>query len=218
MPELNEPIPHTRVQQMADAAELFAQNLDGVGLEYLEGRGLGSIARTAGIGFVPEDVPPQWGKYARMLSIPYFTVDGEVVSIRFRTIDPEDERPKYLQPPGSDITIYNMPALTRPSSSIIITEGELDCLTLEAQGYTAIGIPGANAWKRHYARALDGFPSVIAWGDPDDAGKKFNEEILSSIRRATTAHLPVDINEAAQSPTGFIEIHRAFTKAGGRKQ
>lgn len=203
---------------MTEAAKTFHHSLAGPALEYLEGRGLAGVAERAGLGFVPGDADPEWDRYIGMLSIPYFTVDGEVVSIRFRTIDPEDERPKYLQPPGSDITIYNMPALTRPSSSIIITEGELDCLTLEAQGYTAIGIPGANAWKRHYARALDGFPSVIAWGDPDDAGKKFNEEILSSIRRATTAHLPVDINEAAQSPTGFIEIHRAFTKAGGRKQ
>lgn len=216
MTELHEPIPHARVRQMTEAAELFAQNLEGPGMEYLETRGLGGIAKQAGLGYVPEDVPPEWERYRHMLSLPYRTLDGEVVSIRFRTIDADDPRPKYLQPPGSELCIYNMPALANPTSSVCITEGELEALTLMSQGYTAIGIPGANAWKRHYSRALDGFPIVIAWGDPDEAGKKFNEEILSSIRRATTAHMSADINDTAQTPMGFAEIAQAFGRAGGK--
>lgn len=202
---------------MTEAAEKFRRSLGDSARAYLDGRGLLGAAHGAGLGEVPDDGDPQWAKYVGMLAIPYYTLDREVVSIRFRTIDPDDSRPKYLQPPGSEITIYNMPALAKPSSSVIITEGELDCLTLAGQGYTAIGVPGANAWKRHYSRALDGFPTVIAWGDPDDAGRKFNEEIVASIRRATTAHLTADINDTAQTPMGFVEIAQAFRRAGGRE-
>lgn len=214
--ELQEPLPSSRVRHMTEAAKMFQDSLGGSALEYLEARGLAGVAGQAGLGVVPGDAGPEWEKYSGMLAIPYFTVDGEVVSLRFRTLEDDDPRPKYLQPSGSDITIYNMPALNRPTRSVIITEGELDALTLESYGYTAIGIPGANAWKRHYARALDGFGAVIAWGDPDEAGKKLNEEILSSIRRATTAHLNADINDTAKnSPMGFAEIAQAYARAGG---
>ena len=152
-----------------------------------------------------------------MLSIPYLTVDREVINIRFRTIDPEDGRPKYLGLPALDTTPYNMPALARNSKTVIITEGELDCLTLEGLGYTAISIPGSNNWKPHYARALDGFQRVIVAGDPDEAGQKFNETIMSSIRRATAMHLKQDINDTAMQPGGFLEIGAAFDRAGGEK-
>jgi len=203
---------------MTEAATLFQESLGDAGREYLEGRGLAEVAGAAGLGLVPGDVGPEWQKYAGMLSIPYLTVDREVISIRFRTIDPDDQRPKYLQPPGSEISIYNMPALARNHKTIIITEGELDCLTLEAYGYTAIGMPGANSWKPHYARALDGFQRVIVAGDPDDAGQKFNETIMSSIRRATAMHLKADINDTASQPGGFLEIAEAFARAGGEKE
>jgi len=202
---------------MTEAAKTFQASLGDAGREYLEGRGLLEVAERAGLGRVPGDPGPEWGRYAGMLAIPYLTVDREVVSIRFRSIDPERGGPKYLQPPGSEITIYNMPTLASNSRTVIITEGELDCLTLTSLDYTAIGMPGANAWKPHYSRALDGFERVIVAGDPDDAGQKFNETIMSSIRRATAMHLKADINDTANEPGGFLEIAEAFAKAGGKR-
>lgn len=530
--ELLQPLPASRVEHMTEAAKTFAASLDDEGREYLEGRGLAEVAAAAGLGRVPGDSGPEWERYVGMLSIPYLTVDREVVSIRFRTIDPEDSRPKYLQPPGSETSIYNMPALARNHKTVIVTEGEClpggaevltpggwtrfdeldpeaevaqwdggelrfvkplahirkpysgemvryqnsqrfvsvttpghgmpgvtatgavkkyaaesdvpysrsiprggvldgpgtglsrdelalmlaisadaairepkgggrreprgrfyyvfgfrkerkverlegilerlgikfgsepiaggyrsicfsstpgvewmqrelphhllssmsaderefclaemaewdgnrvagrnqteyssklrsnaewmqtlahtagrvstvmersnshgtwfktsvlhgksttswqgldkarvmeefdgevfcvqvpsgyflvrqegcisvtgncDALTLEALGYTAIGMPGANSWKPHYSRALDGFQRVIVAGDPDEAGQKFNETIMSSIRRATAMHMKADINDTANQPGGFLEIAEAFAKAGGSK-
>ena len=216
--ELLEPLPASRVQHMTEAAKMFQASLDDEGQEYLEGRGLLGVAPGAGLGRVPADAGPEWQRYVGMLSIPYLTVDREVVSIRFRTMDPGDERPKYLQPSGSETSIYNMPALARNHKTVIITEGELDCLTLEALGYTAIGMPGANSWKSHYSRALDGFQNVIIAGDPDDAGQKFNETIMASIRRSTVMHMKADINDTARQPAGFLEIAEAFARAGGEKE
>ena len=202
---------------MREAATMFQESLGDVGREYLEGRGLAGVALGAGLGRVPDDPGVEWERYRGMLSIPYLTVDREVINIRFRTIDPEDGRPKYLGLPALDTTPYNMPALARNQKTVIITEGELDCLTLEGLGYTAISIPGSNNWKPHYARALDGFQRVIVAGDPDEAGQKFNETIMSSIRRATAMHLKQDINDTAMQPGGFLEIGAAFDRAGGEK-
>ena len=217
MPELLQPLPASRVQHMTEAAKEFQASLGDAGREYLEGRGLAEVAGAAGLGLVPGDTSPEWEKYKGMISLPYLTVDREVVGIRFRTIDPNDPRPKYLQPPGSETSIYNMVALARNHKTIIVTEGELDCLALEALGYTAIGMPGANSWKPHYSRALDGFQKVIVAGDPDEAGQKFNETIMSSVRRATAMHLKQDINDTALKPGGFLEIAEAFSRAGGER-
>lgn len=218
MQEIQQPLPDSRVRHLTEAATTFNQSLGDVGRQYLEARGLADVAEEAGLGLVPGDPGPEWAKYAGMLSIPYLTVEREVVSIRFRTIDPDDSRPKYLQPGGSDVTIYNMPALARNHKTIIITEGEMDCLALEKLGYTAIGMPGANSWKSHYARAIDGFQRVIVAGDPDEAGQKFNETIMSSIRRATPMHMKKDINDTAMEPMGFMEIAEAFSRAGGERE
>lgn len=150
-----------------------------------------------------------------MLSIPYLTVDREVVGIRFRTIDPDDSRPKYLGLPGAETTIFGMPALLNRSETVIVAEGEMDVIALAQLGYTAIGIPGANNWKPHYSRVLDSFQRVIVAGDPDDAGQKFNETVMGAIRRATSMHLKQDINDTALDPMGFAEIAQAFARAGG---
>lgn len=212
-----EPLPASRVQHLTEAATLFQKSLGGAGQAYLEGRDLLEVGRGVGLGEVPEDVGIEWQKYVGMISIPYLTVDREVINIRFRTIEPDDPRPKYLGLPGLDTTPYNMPALARNSRSIIITEGELDCLTLESLDYTAIAIPGASNWKPHYSRALDGFQRVIVAGDPDEAGQKFNETITSSIRRATVMHMKKDINDTALQPGGMFEIAEAFARAGGER-
>lgn len=200
---------------MTEAAKSFSRSLDAGAEEYLEGRGLLEAARAAGVGLVPGDPDPEWSRYRNMLSIPYLTVDREVVGIRFRTIDPDDSRPKYLGLPGAETTIFGMPALLNRSETVIVAEGEMDVIALAQLGYTAIGIPGANNWKPHYSRVLDSFQRVIVAGDPDDAGQKFNETVMGAIRRATSMHLKQDINDTALDPMGFTEIAQAFARAGG---
>lgn len=192
----------------------FHQSLGGDAQEHLVARGLEKAGAAFGLGSVPGD-DPEWSQYAGMLAIPYWNPKGECVTIRFRATR-QDAKPKYLQPAGSDITIYNLKALKSPSNTIVVTEGEFDCMTLSLMGFAAIGIPGANAWKHHYARLLDGFENVIAWGDPDDAGKKFNEDIMRSVRRAVPARLSGDINDIYNTDDGFVAITTAFQRAGGQ--
>lgn len=208
-------MPDSRVRLLTEATRTFQASLDDTARTYLASRDLGDAPEMYGVGLVPGEPEPEWAQYTGMLAIPYYTVEKQVVSIRFRTIDPDDRRPKYLQPPGSEITIYNMPALAKRSKTIIITEGEIDCMTLDKMGYAAIGMPGANSWKPHYARALDSYERVIVWGDPDEAGQKFNETIMASIRRATSAHLVADINDTYRQDGGMFQIIDAFERAGG---
>lgn len=211
---LSAPLSDSRVELLTTAARTFSASLGGAALAHLTERGLADTAVEHGLGSVPGDTTPEWKPYVGMISIPYLTMDGECVAIRFRNLT--EGGPKYLQPAGSSLSVYNLQAVASTQRTIVITEGEFDCLVLAKLGYAAIGMPGASSWKPSYARLIDGFDKVIAWGDPDDAGRKFNENILDSVRRSTAAYMDVDINDAYKRDM-FRSIGDAYQRAGGQK-
>lgn len=201
---------------MNEAMTLFQHSLDGEALAYLESRGLGAVAVEHGLGAVaPGEDDPEWSRYQAMIAIPYYNANRDVTSIRFRTYRDGDSRPKYLQPPGSETSIYNLPAMLSRAKTVIICEGELDALAAQGAGYTAVGLPGANSWKPFYSRLFDNFDNVVVAGDPDPAGQEFNASVQKSIRRAIPMHLDKDIGDTLQEPLGFTKFAEAFKKAGG---
>lgn len=208
-----QPLPTSQVLHLRRAAEKFQKSLGEKGRAYLDQRGILETAVGNGLGEVKTD-DPEWVRYNGMISIPYYNGSGDVVSLRFRAMG-EDAKPKYLQPPGSDILPYNLPAILKDTETIVLCEGEIDCLTLVSLGINAIGLPGANSWRTPYRRLLEGFPRIIVWGDPDDAGRAFNESITKSIRRAVPAYMGTDINQALVDGD-VMEIFSAFERAGGR--
>lgn len=117
-----------------------------------------------------------------MISIPYLTPNGPV-AMRFRRPPDRTEGPKYWQPHGSKLTIYNTPALFVTEDTLAISEGELDCITLVQCGIPAVGIPGASAWESHYNLLFEGYSRVLICADNDDtgAGKKFAAKVASEI-------------------------------------
>src|SRR5690606_4282281 len=160
---------------------------------------------------VPEDCDLQWEPYRGMLSIPYHLPDGSVVFFKFRRIV-DGPGPKYLNTAGSAVPPYNVGAVLKATHTIVIAEGELEGETLKVLGIPAVGIAGVNLWKPHFARLFDGIPNVIAWGDPDEAGREFNATIQKAIPRATAAYLKRDINDTLVQD-GPFDIYAALEKA-----
>jgi DNA primase len=117
-----------------------------------------------------------------MISIPYNTPNGPV-ALRFRRPPHRESGPKYWQPEGSVLTIFNTPAFFASEETIAITEGEVDCMSLVQAGIPAVGIPGASAWKSHYDLLFEGYESVIICADNDDtgAGRKFAAKIAGKV-------------------------------------
>lgn len=117
-----------------------------------------------------------------MISIPYTTPNGPV-ALRFRRPPQREHGPKYWQPEGSVLTIFNTPAFFESEETIAITEGEMDCMTLVQAGIPAVGIPGASAWKSHYELLFEGYTSVLICADNDDqgAGRKFAAKIAQKV-------------------------------------
>lgn len=117
-----------------------------------------------------------------MLSIPYLTPTGPV-ALRFRRPPDKDTGPKYWQPEGSELTIFNVQALFQTEDWVIITEGEIDCMTIAQCGLPAVGIPGASAWKDYYQPLFEGYDRVIICADNDDqgAGKTFSAKVAKQV-------------------------------------
>jgi DNA primase len=117
-----------------------------------------------------------------MLAIPYLTKAGPV-ALRFRRPPHKETGPKYWQPEGTVLTIYNTLAFFTSEETIAVTEGEMDAISLVQAGIPAVGIPGASAWKPHYKLLFEGYQSVLICADNDDtgAGRKFAAKLAQNV-------------------------------------
>lgn len=139
------------------------------------------------LGVVADPLPGH-ERFANRLAIPYVTPTG-VVDIRFRSLGPEE--PKYLGLPGTQTRLYNVQALGLAGDYIAVTEGEIDALTLWLKcGIAAIGVPGANAWKKHYTRLLHDFEKVYIFADGDQPGSEFAKLVSKEIQNTVILQMP----------------------------
>lgn len=165
---------------------------------YLAGRGIGrEVAATHRLGYVASPEPGD-EHVAGRLSIPYVTPGG-VLSVRYRTLK---DGPKYLSHTGDKVRPYNVMALHRVSMTLLLTEGELDCLVAqEATGLPAVGIPGAQSWQSHFTYLFEDYERVIVLADGDDAGKELARKVCSALDNAIAISMPdgQDVNDFVMS-------------------
>jgi DNA primase len=180
----------------------YSQNIDEATLGYLEGRGISKqVADQFMLGTVVDPAPGH-EQFEGWLSIPYITALGMAVSVKFRRLD--DGKPKYGQPTGQKLHLYNVTDVAVDSSRIVVTEGELDAVIISGiLGIPAVGVPGVAAWKPYYAKLMTGFDTVYVVGDNDlkedgtNPGAEFSKRVASEIINSHIVQLPLgmDINE-----------------------
>ena len=159
---------------------------------YLTKRGLGPAALdTFRLGVVRRPLPEHEG-YRGRLAIPYLTPAG-VVNLRFRCLKAHDcgavNCPKYLSLPDAGTNLYNVLDLKKDSPFICIAEGEIDTISLSLAGLPAVGVPGVDAWQKHFGRCLEDFDVVYVFGDGDKAGSKFSS-FLAREAKARPIRMP----------------------------
>jgi hypothetical protein len=74
--------------------------------------------------------------------------------------------PKYWQPKGTTIHLYNPLGLGPSDSLVVIAEGELDTLSFVVAGVPAVGILGASSFRQEW-RLLFQYAEVVIALDPD---------------------------------------------------
>jgi hypothetical protein len=126
---------------------------------------------------VTED--PQGG-----LRISYYNLDGTpALRFRIRTDLVAKQGSFWNKKPG-EILPYGLEHLeaVRQKGWLFLVEGETDTLTLRLHGYPALGIPGAEMVKTTMQHSyIDGINRLYILQEPDAAGQRFAEDILSLL-------------------------------------
>lgn len=176
---------------LAEATQAYAESLlNSSAAEYLASRGIDpERARdTFRLGHVSNPLPSH-ERFKDMLAIPYIAKSGPV-GFKFRRLD--DNGPKYLAPENSRVRLFNVTDVFVNHPQVLIVEGELDAVTAKLAGVPAVvGVSGAQNWKPHFARVLDGFEEVIVCVDNDldkesgqNPGQQLAQKILKDIPHA----------------------------------
>ena len=176
-------LPAERRQALTAKAQSFASNLNSA-LPYLGSRGITKeAAEMFSLGYVSE------GEYAGRLSIPYLTPAG-VVQLKYRCTDFSHgdhkgvECRKYLFEAGLGVHLYNAQVLIRFADTIVVTEGELDAICVQAYtGLPAVGYPGVDTWAkaRYFRLCFEGVSDVIVVADGDKPGREAARRVAESI-------------------------------------
>lgn len=149
-----------------------------------------------------------------MITIPYMTA-GNVSMIRGRSWPYAEEdweewtQERYAPPPmkyktsaGVNTRLFNSDVVWN-AEEVLVTEGEFDCMVLEQEGYTVVGVSGANAWQDAWDGYMTNMKRIFLVFDRDKAGedgsKKLVERFGSKVRR-------VHLSEEGQKcdPTMFF--------------
>jgi len=128
----------------------------------------------------------------RVVAIPYQDATGTTVAVRFRlSLDGEV---KFKWRSGSKTMLYGLWRLSqaRERGFVILVEGESDCHTLWANGFPAVGVPGADTWKEQWADELAGIERIYCLIEPDQGGEKLRQRLAASSLRTRLLVVTLD--------------------------
>ena len=137
-----------------------------------------------------------WQKYGlsfdtEYLYIPYFASNGDIIFTKKRKEPSYKGDRKYLYPSGSQVTLY--PTQDLSSSEVwILTEGELDALTLESYGFHAITAGGVTSFKKEFTQYFKGKKVLICF-DSDQRGKEGSEKVAKMLANADIEVAIIDL-------------------------
>lgn len=137
---------------------------------------------------------------------------GQPIWLIGRTIDPADDRPKYLGLPGRKPLLGWEGA--KDASEVFLVEGVFDWLTLAMWGCSALALVGTHA-RPEVLTALARFARVFLLLDNDQAGRDAVEHVANALGdRAVVVPLSgvKDVADMAMDPKG----RRTFVRAIGQ--
>lgn len=186
---------------LREATSRYHQSLpDSPAEEFLSDRGLQGAAKERvdkfRIGYVKDPLPGH-EKYEGFLAIPYLrrdqTGDWQVVSLRFRCVEPDCAHighGKYMTVEGDTPRLFNTIALIDSEDEVGLSEGELDAVTGTLCGIATVGVPGVTSWKPHFTAPFMGYETVWLFEDGDAAGRQFTEGMRKILPNTRTVKFP----------------------------
>lgn len=139
---------------------------------------------------------------APSLLIPYFDIDGRLVSVQSRYLGGSVEGkdvPRFKFAPGSHRMVYGLERLRGYAADepLLITEGPSDCWTALTLGFHAIAVPSATLFDRAWLPLLQGRDLHI-FPDQDEAGLSLYFELKTALPRLVYHQLPADCKDLSE--------------------
>lgn len=166
-------------------------SLDTAPAHHLSTRSGITISHYSDIKAIPSDALHDFGlsdiSYlgSPAVRIPFLDKNGEETAVQFRLALSGSSRFKWKR--GSKPCLYGLSrlSLARDQGSITIVEGASDCHTLWWNNQSAVGLPGASAWREDRdAPSLDGFDVIHVVIEPDNGGEAVMKWIATSSIRS----------------------------------
>jgi hypothetical protein len=164
-----------------------------------------------------------WDAYRRVYTIPVYDADGALLNVRRYNPSPPDDQPKIKNTSGhGEVRLYPMLALSQLArgASVVLVEGEWDCLLTRQMGYDAFTVTGGvGKWRSHFTPFFQGMHVAIAY-DCDDAGMKGASKIAAllgeTVASVKIVALPFEQTKKSGKDIGDFWLDRSADADRGR--
>lgn len=180
--------------------------------QYLNGRGISDS--TIEVYRVAED--------GEMIIFPCLR-GGELIMIKHLIDDrPKGGERKTWASKDSEPCLFGWQAIPAGARSVILTEGEIDCLSAYEYGYPAMSVPFGGGggekqrWIEYDWEALERFDTIYLAMDRDAEGREATNEIIKRLgrERCMIVELPSkDFNDCLQANIPPEDIAACFANA-----
>lgn len=107
------------------------------------------------------------GYYQGWFTIPLYE-DNEFISIQLRRDEPEKKILQWYR--TGKVFLYNE-AILPFTKTIYITEGLVDCILLNQEGFPSVSATGVNTWRQDWFSKFIGIDNIYYMEDNDPAGR-----------------------------------------------
>lgn len=130
---------------------------------------------------------PQSTTLHQCVTFPWIELNkaGREVYIRTKSRSIEDKKMQRLEPSGGRWSMFGLHLVPEDSTTIIITEGEFDAMSVyQATGMPSISLPsGANCLPLDIIEKLERFKKIYIWMDDDVVGQEGAERFATKLGR-----------------------------------
>lgn len=160
------------------------------------------------------------GKDQNKIVFQVYCSGGEVTALKHLALERDEKgKKKTWASKDSRWHLYGWQAMSKNARRVVITEGEIDCMTVSQWGYPALSIPmGTNndEWIDLDFDELERFDEIILCFDSDEAGQSVVDSVARrlGIERVKILVLPhKDANECLQNGMNAEEFAQCVAKS-----
>lgn len=180
-------------------------------LAFLESRGIS--AATAKRYMVTD----KEGKKGPVIVFPFVDENGDIQMIKYRNPAPKEGEPKEWSEPNCKPILFGMYQCDPDEKVLIITEGQMDSLSVAEAGYTnAVSVPtgaGGFTWVPYCWNWIEQFERIIVFGDHEKGHITLYAEMLQRWKSKVWCVRPEDYRDCKDAN----DILRLYGKEQIRK-